>query len=48
MTTSLKNFDALAASKRNNRGTPVPQLPLAQIAPMAGQPRSDRFEPIGR
>lgn len=44
MTTSLKAFDALAAGKRGNRGTPVPQLPLAQIAPMAGQPRS-HFDP---
>lgn len=36
---SLKAFDALAQAKRGNRGTPVPQLPLAQIGPMPGQPR---------
>lgn len=39
MTTSLKAFDQLANARRQQRGTPVPQIPLAQIAPMAGQPR---------
>lgn len=36
---SLKAFDQLAQSKRQNRGTPVPEVPLAQIGPLPGQPR---------
>lgn len=39
MTTSLKAFDQLAQAKRQQRGTPVPQIPLQQIAPLPGQPR---------
>jgi ParB family chromosome partitioning protein len=39
MTTSLKAFDQLATAKRQQRGTPVPQIPLMQIVPLAGQPR---------
>lgn len=42
--TSLRAFDQLASAKRQNRGTPVPQLPLGQIAPMPGQPRQ-HFDP---
>jgi ParB family chromosome partitioning protein len=37
--TSLRAFDQLANTKRQNRGTPLPQIPLTQIAPLAGQPR---------
>ncbi|MEB3285009.1 MAG: ParB/RepB/Spo0J family partition protein [Candidatus Sericytochromatia bacterium] len=36
---SLKAFDQLAQSKRQSRGTPVPEVPLAQIGPLPGQPR---------
>jgi ParB family chromosome partitioning protein len=36
---SLKAFDQLAQSKRQNRGTPLPEVPLAQIGPLPGQPR---------
>lgn len=39
MTTSLRAFDQLAQAKRQQRGTPVPQIPLQQIAPLPGQPR---------
>ncbi|MDB5097926.1 MAG: chromosome segregation DNA-binding protein [Cyanobacteria bacterium RYN_339] len=39
MSTSLKAFDQLATAKRQQRGTPVPQIPLVQIAPLQGQPR---------
>lgn len=39
-TTSLKAFDQMAQAKRQVRGTPLPQVPLDQIAPMPGQPRS--------
>lgn len=45
MTTSLRAFDQLAATKRQTRGTPVPQIPLAQIAPMPGQPRK-HIDPV--
>lgn len=38
-TTSLRAFDALAGQRAAGRGTPVPQLPLAQIGPLPGQPR---------
>lgn len=41
---SLRAFDQLAAAKRQGRGTPIPQVPLAQIAPMPGQPRQS-FDP---
>lgn len=37
--TSLRAFDALAGQRAAGRGTPVPQLPLAQIGPLPGQPR---------
>ncbi|HEY9720802.1 MAG TPA: ParB/RepB/Spo0J family partition protein, partial [Oscillatoriaceae cyanobacterium] len=43
-TTSLRAFDQLAIAKRQSRGTPIPQLPLDQIAPMPGQPRQS-FDP---
>lgn len=36
---SLKAFDTLAENRKQTRGTPVPQVPLDQIAPLAGQPR---------
>ena len=38
-TSSLKKFDELAMSRRQQRGTPLPQMPLAQIAPLPNQPR---------
>ena len=38
-TTSLKAFDQMAQAKRQNRGTPLPMVPLDQIGPMPGQPR---------
>ena len=38
-TPSLRAFDELAASRRAQRGTPVPQLALDQIGPLPGQPR---------
>ena len=43
-TPSLRAFDQLAANRRAQRGTPVPQLPLDQIGPLPGQPRQT-FDP---
>ncbi|MEB3328144.1 MAG: ParB/RepB/Spo0J family partition protein [Candidatus Sericytochromatia bacterium] len=42
--TSLKAFDALAAGRKQHRGTPLPQLPLDQIGPLPGQPRQTMDE----
>ncbi|MEB3223299.1 MAG: ParB/RepB/Spo0J family partition protein [Candidatus Sericytochromatia bacterium] len=42
--TSLKAFDALASSRKQLRGTPLPQLPLEQIGPLPGQPRQTMDE----
>jgi ParB family chromosome partitioning protein len=38
-TPSLRAFDELAANRRQQRGTPIPQLALDQIGPLPGQPR---------
>ncbi|MFN3431785.1 MAG: ParB/RepB/Spo0J family partition protein, partial [Candidatus Sericytochromatia bacterium] len=43
-TPSLRAFDELAANRRSQRGTPVPQLALDQIGPLPGQPRQ-MFDP---
>jgi ParB family chromosome partitioning protein len=43
-TPSLRAFDELAANRRSQRGTPVPQLSLDQIGPLPGQPRQS-FDP---
>lgn len=43
-TPSLRAFDELAANRRTQRGTPVPQLALDQIGPLPGQPRQS-FDP---
>lgn len=43
-TPSLRAFDELAAGRRAQRGTPIPQLALDQIGPLPGQPRQS-FDP---